>query len=259
MSAAIASAMTDSYRSLSNVTGSCDTNHCEWEPYTTLAICSTVEDVSSLITKVEPVELGDPRLHLSQGDFVKPTTFWSQSVGDFSGLTGTNNDLRWYSIAEIYLIYSSPCENTSIFHNVSQNWRAYKATFSLCLQTLNSSYINSILRTEILREEKEIAWEDRYSQENVYAHPLCGNLDREDEDYCTDMLYLQSANKQLTSTFTTTAVLDVDNAYSTAWGPTLVADVLGSNPQNCTLNETTLGFNGFTRRIKNVAISMSNA
>jgi hypothetical protein len=73
--AAINSAMADSYRSPSNVTGICDANHCEWEACYTLAMCTTIEDVSSRIQSVYAVNLGDPHLQWPSNRSINDTTF----------------------------------------------------------------------------------------------------------------------------------------------------------------------------------------
>lgn len=49
MEAAIKSAAVQNCQSNSNATGHCPTNECSWEEFTILAVCTSVEDVSSTI------------------------------------------------------------------------------------------------------------------------------------------------------------------------------------------------------------------
>jgi hypothetical protein len=51
----------------------------------------------------------------------------------------------------------------------------------------------------------------------------------------------------------------VDNYYTGQWVPGIVADILGPKPETCNPNlGPGYGFEGFARRINNIATSMTN-
>ncbi|KAF2192421.1 hypothetical protein K469DRAFT_311399 [Zopfia rhizophila CBS 207.26] len=85
MAAAMNSGMLDNYKSPSNVSGFCPTNHRTWKPYRTLAICSSAEDISSTIVS-QNQSAGEQEFSVKALGAIPPShrepvtaTFWMKS------------------------------------------------------------------------------------------------------------------------------------------------------------------------------------
>jgi hypothetical protein len=163
MKNAIKSSMIDEYRHLSNVTGSCSTGDCTWAKYSSLAICTSFEDVwdqiaidppniRSNISTIEPYhftlpELG-PTIISLQNEMMWPDFFIATlSYNDpYNRSTPRPTDGHLTDLANIYLLYHDNClepETGDIpptLWNKKESWKAVKATMRLCIQSLESSF-----------------------------------------------------------------------------------------------------------------------
>lgn len=159
---AIYSGVLDEKKHVSDIIGECQAEACTWKQYTTLAVCASVDETSSSSTfnnktnsvpgfHISGTTWEPPALHLSD-----PDTFWM--TAPFKDPTEVRNgDLP--SISDIFVAYYPPCNDQSLprgdyrawkeqLTNVS-NWKAYRGSLNLCLQTLYSTY-NTSMETTII-------------------------------------------------------------------------------------------------------------
>jgi hypothetical protein len=94
-------------------------------------------------------------------------TFWSstarfEETSNAVPLQPQSSDV----LAETYLFYYPPCGEPSDNISDPRNpltplaWGAYKATWSLCLQTIEVSFVNSSLLANVTKEERDLDWKD---------------------------------------------------------------------------------------------------
>jgi hypothetical protein len=265
--------MFDNYRSLSNITGHCPTNQCSWQRHTTLAICSSVEDISSTVVEfstghssvqaLKDVNLAPPSL--SEGN---QPTFWAESLYLPSTKVGRTNPSQvtqangngMPSLAEVYVVYYPACNGTS---QLSSNgigdrpelWRAFKGTLSLCMLSLESNTTNGKTNTTIENE-----WKDIF--ERVDTDLYCAQVGQEPRS-CVDATQWSTYGQLIAQGFNAFAYFEVgeDNYIYDEAAVTLASDILGIDPTGCSsLSLTTdQGLKGLGMRVKNVATSMTNA
>lgn len=249
---------------LSDVTGNCTSERCDWEPYWTLAVCPTVEDVTSRITSINPgrVEGVPMTAHtLKAGEFLSfslvSDNLYFQDVNHTNARTSNMTIERRGGISDTLLTWYDPCNpDYSDNHNNTQYWRAHRATLNMCFQRLNSSFHNSTMHTEVLESKIDIAW--RAVATNG-SPDICG--DSPDGTHCVREDYIKSWAFNLYSdgalNGTASTFPGGDNYYKPNEIRKFVIDVLGFDPTICQ-NDESLGFAGFEKRMQNIATSMSN-
>lgn len=262
--------MYNDYESASNVTSKCPGSRCTWEPYTTLALCYSVEDVTSTLvvhkqgqvdrTVFSPAALDQYRAPPKEtsDDWGWFDTFWTAAV--YFG----NIDVPWsYNlshVADAFIVVFDPCKNpdldngnsTAHWNNTSV-WTAYRGTFSLCLQTLNSSFAGSSMNTTIIQTKQavDLHWDD--------VEGYCTSIDGDPVRYCMDGYAVHSLGATIESVFSGSASLlnGGSNEYTTDWIFVLAQDILGPSPNLCNKGPH-VGLNGFSRRLNNLATSLTN-
>lgn len=278
MLTAIRSGMLDSYRSLSNITGTCPGNQCIWKQHTTLAVCSSVEDVSSTTVafngSVTVQALKDRNRTVEDSVGSTATTFWTDSLFFPSadpGRTNTSRETRpdskgMSNLTEVYIVYWPACDGTTPLKSNRtdpKSWRALKGTLNLCMLTLESNTTDgrtntTIVDTQIDAFEPVHGFKD-YATDIDYYCTEVGQKPRT----CIDGLWWSSYARQLAQTFSASAsfVPGGDNYVYSQSAMTLAQDVLGIDPVSCGNMSLTLqeGLRGFDNRLNNVATSMTNA
>ena len=176
------SGMLDDYQSFSNVTGFCPTGECNWQRHSSLAICTSFEDVTNDLVRMNgsngtssisknntyaqdislpllgsppPPILSDP------GD---PQNFFVYSlvhrnlVFPLKRFTPAVTEAQIPDIANVYLVYGDRCQDYrySSTHKVSY-YIAFKATMRLCIQTYDSSYKIG-MNTSVVSEHNDLTW-----------------------------------------------------------------------------------------------------
>ena len=263
LAAAINAGLFDNSKTLDDVTGSCPTDQCTWDPYFTMAICtSQLEDVTSTIIdrggdnspetnyRFSVPALGnDPRVSSA----AEGITFWMRSLY-FGGSSNTSNEtaLTLPDIEEIVVLFASPCAIAKFNTSLQASWTAFRGTLSLCLQKLNSTYIDGFMNTTVLYTYRDINWQQ--TEQDVY----CGQLNNTSERYC--IYSLENIAAEIATFFTGNASLKPggDNYYSSLPIEVLATDILGTDPTICN-NKSDIGLHGFTRRLNTTALALTNA
>lgn len=152
----------------SNSSVQCVTEHCTWEPYTTLAMSVKTEDITDqLVTEPDmPALFPFPNhswnrtrayvIPLNESTF-QIDTKWILSE-DFPTPAAESED-RLPDLAQIYLSYYDPCLNSQDDPNWRdlKYWRGFRASFRLALLTLKSTY-NQHMNTEIMKTYDDMSW-----------------------------------------------------------------------------------------------------
>jgi hypothetical protein len=262
---AATSGVASKYVSLSNVTGYCPTGQCSWSPYTTLAICSSFEDVSSALTNgtvdtsmntLNPIL---PEL----GTGPRDVTFWTgYRLYESSDLGDTDNANTTFPVlANVYVIYFPLLVNASdpnVQNYLDQKmnlsaWKAFKGSFSACLQTIETNFGNSSVNTSIIELHKDLTWQSQ-GDSNYWTQ-----LPQSSDNFTLSKFSSALMAASISTIFSGNASLYVggDNYYNGEWIISLVNDIMGDAPSNIAVQPDE-GFQGFSRRIENIATSFTN-
>lgn len=294
LTGAVNSGMTISQQSLSDVGATCSTNKCVWKAYETLGICSSVEDISSTMESSSNTILTSNGTLISL-DLILPeirqeihselvlSSYDPLGQRDFWVATRLNRTLTnpANKIADFYVVYFPPCavtnvtSDTPVYLNADwlkikgnyRNWKAFKASLHLCLQTLTSSFANGITET-VSRQNTESGdsqWQilepitEWTPISTVYYHP---NESPAKLEYYMNTSSLAAIGDQLFISLNGSALIPATGQYrwSSDWTFNLGQAIYGSDPMTCVppnLSSGT-GIYGFERVLNNVAISLTN-
>jgi hypothetical protein len=265
---AVLSGTLDDEKTLSDVVGNCSAEACKWEKYTTLAVCASVEDVSSQgqIKNGQFSISGTSWQPPSQPLRDQPDTFWMNApFTDLSNLT----DGKMRPISDIYVAYYPQCnaqghsrgsyDEWKKQRTDASNWKAFKGSLNLCLQTLSSTF-NNTMNTTVIDTHRALTWKPKIGRDGVDS--VCLSQPFQGNDYCVGGKDLGQWPSSIQRTWEGAAAMqaDWDNYYTGQWVPNIVADIIGPNPVICDPNlGPGYGLEGFIRRINNMAVSMTNA
>jgi len=172
------------------------------------------------------------------------------------------------SIADIYVAYYPPCNATkqnitsedrekNVFQ--ASSWKVHKATLTLCLQNLNSTY-NTTMETVVLDTVKDLEWQA--DSDVSQSGNICLAEPYKTDQFCVSKHDLYQWGNSLAKTMEGAAAIagGGDNYYTGQWMPEVIQDILGPTPTLCDPDlDSRYGSAGFEKRINNLAISMSNA
>lgn len=266
----------------SQVGGHCPTADCSWEPYRSLGICYSVEDISATIVETATsaqnklITVKDLRDTDGPSVSIPDVSLWLYVDPVLANIQNRNKTMQQRvengrplnTLVDIYLIYTPPCAmlNTTNsdpnspepYYNLS-SWRAYRATLSACIQRLNSSVTKGTANTNVLEENIPSNW----SQADVDVGPS------------TNVTAIQTHHANQSFFLTEYGVLALwnglqhrlrgngsyipggDTYFTSDTLAVLTNDVNGEDSLHCN-EDPALGFNGFDRRMKNLAVALSN-
>tara|TARA_R110002003_G_scaffold46_21_gene3874 strand:+ start:13317 stop:14207 length:891 start_codon:yes stop_codon:yes gene_type:complete len=271
---AVLAGILDRNNSISDVVGTCQAEACTWDEYTTLAVCASIEDISSKAEMFIRNDSGHlPAMRISGAQWNPPSsspngedTFWMAAPTKLPetlqiGRTVVGQNGSMPPLGEIYVAYFPSCNDDNKawefgvignYRNAS-NWRIFKGTLNICIQTLKASFNNS-MTTQIVDTREDLRWSREYL--SCLSEPYKG------DKYCVGSSDMVQWSTLLERNFKGAATLAPggDNYFVGQWTPLVVDDIIGPTPTTC--NATLgpgYGLEGFTRRVNNVAISISNA
>jgi hypothetical protein len=264
----------------------CPSGQCTFPPYTTLALCHSTEDITSQLLSQPWNDTGYPTAVSLPGMTIYRTydvkTFWVTTIfGDEQNTThslGLETDPALRSLkhpnssmddlAHIYLAYHDPCltdttDASTLFN--PKNWRAYKATLRLCLQTRSTEF-NISTTTKVVQNHSDTQWEHLEDpRQGPHCHGVCQywstNLKDSSDNYTIGLNSTWKLGKQIGTSFNVSGAWlthGYSNIFGGTVGSTLVADIMGNDVFKCP-NATEYGFEGFTRRIAHIANGVTNA
>jgi hypothetical protein len=187
-------------------------------------------------------------------------------------------------IADVYLIYFPTCAATENQPGVPRNnvlveakvnlsnWKAFKGSFNLCVQSLTTSNTNGTTKTDVVRRMDYGPWKLSGSWENhtgestrgafevVYytdpgtSPPPTGKL-----PYSMDVESLAALADLMRLTLNGSATLgpNLIKQWSNPEQIILAQDIYGPDSEICTPSPN-LGIEGFRRRLENIAVSLTN-
>lgn len=136
------------------------------------------------------------------------------------------------SLAEIYFLYYDTKADPGGFDQANRtNWRAFRGTFQLCIQTLNATQSSSRsghagVEMTLVQSTANIQW-DKTTKFNTSA--FCTRPKGESEDFCISDQYMQKLAFHMNRVFNATASFDGSDhnkfRYSSEWGPYLVKPI----------------------------------
>ena len=155
----------------SQVSGFCPTANCTWEPYDSLALCSTVEDVTSAIilechnhTSLPDNSLlnsetcnisttalkaaGSPDIEMHIGSH--PDPFFA--VSNIDGYVTSNGSTIWL---DVFVFYSFQDNMSPLKIQLGKTLFALKSRLSPCLQKLQTNMNNGVTNT-IVRDSQDL-------------------------------------------------------------------------------------------------------
>lgn len=307
--AAIDNGLISSHVYASNASVQCATDHCTWEPYTTLGMSVISEDVTNLLVTEPDMPALFPFANHSWDrtrSFLIPlneTTFQIDTRWVFSEEYPTpaaESEEKLPDLAQIYLSYYDPCLNRKNDPNWRdlKYWRGFRASFRLALLTLKSTY-EQHMTTEVVQTYDDLSWTispiispTRLVERQLYCtehdgENFCLRNDKIDTlgeqlDYAMDpssklsfqldvsILDREVSNKSLVMWASYMPVIlnetksggVTETSYFLNYAERaqyLLPDVLGAKTMFTCENETGVGLEGFTRKMDNMAISLSNA
>ena len=272
---------TTANHSLSDIRAECSTSNCEWSSYHSLGFCSSAIDLSSNLIKTGAnqtlnISLPIQGLYDGRNDTAGSQQYWmgtmpgiSLSLEPLPGLLGALNTL-----AEIYIIYFSPCEpnGTSTskgldwpnYLNEMSNWRAVKGTISLCVQNLSTSIMNGTTNTvELPRIDNDTSWLLFNSTPSNFLslqYPLTDTVTVVNRtNFSMDLIPLISLVAEFQKIFNGSETLTRGGDYH--WNNevtlSIARDIFGPDPNQC-IPGAAPGIDGFQRRLQNIAASLTN-
>ncbi|CAO2648636.1 Nn.00g079030.m01.CDS01 [Neocucurbitaria sp. VM-36] len=265
----------------SEVTGTCPAERCIWPPYTTLAVCTVVSDVSTLLrqngadsrngTDRERPQLGNIVLQgvtpnaLNANSTFRSATFayWSESFGEEEAMserqTPPNSNDTIPDIAQVYTWYLDPCLQATVdpYENEGEvaNWRAFKVSFKLCLQTFETSSATTT-ESNLLSTEYDLAWSKGSGlglDDGLFASPKGSS-----ESFGMEEYVLEAIGGQIASTFNVSYDYNLPESYGSQAAEIARVMVPRYNYTNGQCTDTGFGLDGFRRRVDNVAMSLTN-
>jgi hypothetical protein len=274
MAKSILAGILDDISSPSDVIGSCQAEACTWEPYETLAICSFVEDLSTDGTMDNSMgdspdgplmyDIGEGSWDRTQGNVSLPETFWMNTQVDWrdpDARAADREPLR--NISTTLIGYYPPCGSDGKSRadwtgqrNDAANWKGFQGSLTLCLQTLSSTY-NSTMETKVIDTQINLDWQIKPGVSNNSQYRYCVS-GRTDEEYCIGDTDITEWEYLIAKSLTGAAAIypnETSYGFTGQFAPNIATDVLGDSPAYCTGSVP----GGFERRMKNIAVSMSNA
>lgn len=287
-SVAVVQAIFSSYINLANVTGFCSTGSCSWEPYATLSVRATTEDVTHRLTAGNvtnngtqlPPYIGKTTPGIVDYGYSPPvrsnTTFYSyierpkDDVGypEDVSMYDNNTDIALPDFASIYLLYYDPCKEVDA-HNEDFNrtldiqyWSAVKANFHACVQTVNVTF-DGFWQANLVDSTRDLSWHTSLWGEGMLAY--CLSLHALD-DFCLSHTLLFNIGGSLGTVYNVSAEVrnDYGSNYETTsplhaskWTNLLSSDFRREDgytaPNYCKKNAS----EEFDNRIQRIAASLS--
>jgi hypothetical protein len=276
-SVAIFQALVTEYINPANVTGHCATDFCTWEPYTTLSICVTTEDISESLEPGSTINnnaTSVPRpLGHDHAVSVEPGTTlyaYTQSVGDLYDHWPPPVDDIPISLPDfpnLYLVFYDPCkenvqgEQQPFDAQEITRWTAIRAAFRPCVQIYNTTYDSSWQSTTMASPES-LQWHLTKSLS------FCTQVSSSNDELCISSSLLYSISESLRTTYGFSGKREVVEGWqgsftvqedlgsnSPAWSSTLLQDIRSnlSNTDECNKE----AFERFDHRMQNIAASAS--
>jgi hypothetical protein len=282
MYGAVAAGMLQSNNDPSQVTANCPTNNCTWSPYTTLAFCSSVEDVSSKLSldctqdsqscnfTIQDSTLtenpnGYPNLYLdlALGEVINFRLFTNPSV-----YNATSHGL----VAEMYLLFQRNLTlNYPSFDGPNPNsttlgFTVLKGSVNLCLQTFQSISLNGTIQTNLVSTQGDLTWNlgalNALSDYSVWIFVNGTNYTSTDRSIANLGIFMQSyldlrasIQEPFLKSVGGISPFTIENNWYTDAAYYLAVDVYG---QNLIVYDYEYALNGFKARMNNLTVSMTN-
>ena len=190
MREAITNGLFDSHVSLSAVSGTCRTGNCTWDPYQSLRVYASIEDVTSILMTNCPnntreiergclysvPEIQDHPTWLQSHMQSENQSIWLGASNPVDGYTfpGLNTLLQFYVI---YLPDLQTLNNSA--RNYTAGLRVLKGTLSLGLSTFNTSMLFGTTTTTETNLITNLEWRTSQTTINGTKHDIISTTPRD--------------------------------------------------------------------------------
>jgi hypothetical protein len=279
-SVAMFQALVTEYINPANVTGHCTTDFCTWEPYTTLSMCVTTDDISESLktgntvkdnATLPPIPLGHD--HPSS---VEPGTTlytYTQSVGylyehwPLPALPDNDTPISLPNYPNLYMAFYDPCkqvvqgEQRPFDAQDITRWTAFRAAFRPCVQVFDTTYESSWRSHTGTLVPESLQW---YITKSAR---FCTQGPSYDDEMCISSNLLYAISESLRATYSFSGkrglvkekgelkVKEDLGSYAPAWSSTLLQDIRSNLGNTDECNEE--AFRRFDKRVQNMAASVS--
>jgi hypothetical protein len=208
------------------------------------------------------IESSTENLDLSHGKPPGEVEFWM--TGE-EGPEDSNDAFHEPNyITNVYAVYNAPCNNSGALipwqfemRTKFPAWKALKATFSVCLQTLNTTVFNSTTQTTLVSQSAidDPTWmpgrSNTSNSSSIYK-----------DQYSIDTTIMIGMRQQINFIFNGTGywMMDTLALWSSAPMRDLGQAIYGLSPFTCVepTPNSGLGIYGFERIMNNTAIALTN-
>lgn len=267
MQAAVTSGLLTTDASPSDIKGTCKTGNCTFADYSSLAICSSVDDVTpTLIAHCREHPDTEPGCTYTVPDLQNLTTWRNDSFTvKESGATlwiGTSQVNGGFpsgpdTLVNFYVLYLPDVSVLALDSkpNVTASVVAFKGALNLCVQTYNTTIMNGDTFTTVKDTQKNLSWHSVSKTQQNRSINAISATDAKGSEYWMEEVTRDTFNSYLAAaTFfgesgAPTQDPNLNDATSDA-ARSLADRLYDGNPK---------GMQGMSDLLVNVATSMSNA
>ncbi|KAI4265010.1 MAG: hypothetical protein L6R38_009712, partial [Xanthoria sp. 2 TBL-2021] len=264
---AITNGLFDSHVSLSAVPGTCRTGNCTWDPFKSLRVYASIEDVTNtLMTNCPNNTRKKERGCLYSVPEIEEHPTWLQShmqsanQSIWLGASNPSGDYTFPGLNTLLQFYVIYLPDLQTLNNSAQNYttslRALKGTLDLGLSTLNTSMLFGATTTTEITLITDLKWRTSQTTINGTKHDIISTTPRDGSDEFWMGLSSRTYFNQLLSEAIflghgdfNQSLLPDDIAYSTD-----AARLVGES-----LYHNNAGRDGLQTLLDKLAISMTNA
>lgn len=273
MQVAVTSGLLTTDASPSDIKGTCQTGNCTFEDYSSLAICSSVDDVTPTLIAHCPPGYSDTRpgcIYTVPDLQTLPT--WRRdnftlTGGDFTlwiGASQVSNNSNGFpsgpdTLVEFFVLYLPDVSVLTLDSkaNVTASVVAFKGALNLCVQTYQTTITNGDTSTNVKGTQKNLNWQSVSKTQGKTSVQVFSATDAKGKEYWMEQVTRDTFNRYLAAAAffgeysPARPPPGFDRNESTSDAARGLSDRLyNGNPK---------GMQGMSDLLANVATSMSNA
>lgn len=217
----VLSGLTD-YQDYSSIKAVCYSSNCTWDPFTTLAYCYTVENITDSVTQkchtdangTYTCDFGSSRMLADQVLTVPDANIgvFTSSELEIGKPFKLQDSMQHFPLFNMTILYRDAGQDA----NSTQPFQALTARLGLCVKTLVTNALNGTTNTTDLGTRDDVKWSGESA--DGYSGTFTGRLrdasdGLPDDDYIIDfesaITLTRSFSRGLTMTGKTTPVLNI--------------------------------------------------
>lgn len=253
----------------SDVNGICQTGNCTYNAYTSLGVCSSVEDVTPRLVKSCPPQEDGTRsgcnytvLDLRDHPTLQGADFSFSGIGDalWVGSSLVSHDGYRYpknhTLIEFYVVYTSDPSllGSDPKANYTAGLVALKGTLDLCLYSYYSTVTSGVTKTTQLDVSTNLKWQSGRMNITRKETPILKTIDADGKSYYITDDAILAFNNYLSS------VIFQGSVEASSSSDESISQKAKSDSMQAIYNGITDGggIQGLSRLLENLATSMTN-